>query len=41
LKAYIEILGGPARGRTLGEQRHAATIQLDAVQRDLEQRLAL
>jgi phosphomannomutase len=41
LKAYIEILGGPDRGRTLGEQRHAATIQLEAVQRELEQRLAL
>jgi phosphomannomutase len=41
LKAYIEILGGPDRGRTLGEQRHAATIQLEAVQRDLEARLAL
>jgi len=41
LKAYIEILGGPARERTLGEQRHAAAIQLEAVSRDLEARLAL
>ncbi len=39
LKAYIEILGGPARGRTLGEQRHAAAVQLEAVSRDLESRL--